>query len=222
MFVGLIALIILLAALPSSVTESVTERVSSGTTSSRGDVSAGRVEYIWKPLLPTILDSPVFGHGLNSVYWSEPARSGAMLPVGHPHSAYLQVLLDFGLGGAVIIAIFYMKLWRLFKVLQEKHPEPLWRGFFEGGAACILVLLVQGVTDDKFIPTFPQTNLWLAAGAAIGWASRLNIPIGRKSKKSTSLQRAKSHPVVEGVQSYAPWESRSPRSCRTYLVRQLG
>lgn len=166
---GLLLLIIAIAFAP----QAVVDRVTAGTHGGGGDdVSAGRVERIWLPLLPEITTSPVIGHGLSSIMWSDAAREGLILRVGHPHSAYLGVLLDFGLVGAFLILLFFRHMWRLFARLAEHSPDPLWRGFFKGATACILLLLVQGITDDRFTPTFPQTFLWLAYGMAIGLVGR--------------------------------------------------
>lgn len=135
-------------------------------------LSAGRVDGIWRPLLPEVAASPLVGHGLGAILWSEPARRGGMLKVGHPHSAYLGVLLDMGMLGALAVALFLWHMRRLFAKLTRTCAEPLWRGFFQGATACILLLLAQGITDDRFWPSFPQTFLWLAYGIALGLAAR--------------------------------------------------
>ena len=43
----------------------------------------------------TFWEAPIIGHGLGSTSWATPNLRGEMLPVGHPHSAYLGVLLDW-------------------------------------------------------------------------------------------------------------------------------
>jgi hypothetical protein len=156
------------------VPKEVKERASTGVSTGKvADIGAGRVELIWQPLLPEILTSPVIGHGLSSVLWSEAARHQTMLPVGHPHSAYLGLLLDFGLVGVLIFGLFYRHMWRLFQFLVKEYPDPVWQAFFKGATACILLVLVQGMTDDRFTPTLPQTFLWLSYGMAIGLAAHL-------------------------------------------------
>jgi hypothetical protein len=45
-------------------------------------------------------------------------------------------------------------------------------GFFTGGAACILLLVVQGLTDDSFMPAFTHVYFWLCYGAAVGTLAR--------------------------------------------------
>ncbi|MFH1974645.1 MAG: O-antigen ligase family protein [Pseudomonadota bacterium] len=168
LFVGLTLII----AVAISIPEAFIERASTGIEKTDIEsISAGRVDGIWKLLFPVFLDSPIWGHGLSSTLWAEPNRKG--MRFGHPHSAYLAVLLDFGLLGAVLIAAFFMYMWKLFRRLKHEHPEALWRGFFEGASVSLLLLLVQGLTGDRFVPTFPQVLLWIAFAMAIGFASRL-------------------------------------------------
>ncbi|MFL6671708.1 MAG: O-antigen ligase family protein [Massilia sp.] len=156
--------------MPASVAERATHEIGSKDVDA---LSSGRVDEIWKPLLPEILNSPLLGSGAGSVLWSEAAKQHKILPVGHPHSAYLGALLDLGVLGTIAVLLFFRHMWRLFRQLGVSAPERLWRGFFNGAAACILLLFVQGLTDDSFLPGRTQAYLWLGYGAAVGFASRL-------------------------------------------------
>jgi hypothetical protein len=130
-------------------------------------LSSGRINEIWLPLFPEITKSPVIGNGLGSILWSDAAQERAILPVGHPHSAYLGALMDFGFVGSFIILVFFVHMWRFFRALSRSVEVARWRGFFCGASACILLLLVQGLTDDSFVPTRTQPFLWLAYGCAV-------------------------------------------------------
>jgi hypothetical protein len=153
------------AFLPSAFVDRATTGLQKGDSSA---ITAGRLDGIWLPLWPTVWERPVLGHGLSSTLWAEPNIRGTMLPVGHPHSAYLGVLLDFGLVGAVVVTLVFRSMWKLFRELFTHHPDPFWQGVFEGGSVCMLVLLAQGMTGDRFVPTYAQASLWLAYGLAIG------------------------------------------------------
>jgi hypothetical protein len=133
-------------------------------------ISAGRLDMIWRPLLPTFWEAPILGHGLGSTQWATPNIRGAMLPVGHPHSAYLGVLLDLGIAGVAVVAAFFWSAWTRFRHLAKNHADPVWRGVFQGGVVCLICLAVQGLTDDRFVPTYPQVALWLCYGLALGQA----------------------------------------------------
>ena len=156
--------------------EAVVQRAATGLGNGDLDaISAGRVNDIWRPLLPSIAASPVAGQGLSSVLWSEPAKTNNFFTagrIGHPHSAYLGMLLDFGLLGALVVVAFFVHMWRTFTALARELPQPLWRDFFAGAAGCVLVLMIQGVTDDRVTPTVAQSFLWLGYGAALGFVSR--------------------------------------------------
>jgi O-antigen ligase len=172
------ALLVLPAAallMPQSVAERATHEMGSKDVDA---LSSGRVDEIWQPLLPEILHSPLLGSGAGSVLWSEAARQHKILPVGHPHSAYLGALLDLGVLGTIAILLFFRHMWRLFRQLGAAAPDRLWRGFFHGAAACILLLFVQGLTDDSFLPGRTQAFLWIAYGAAVGFAGRLKARDG--------------------------------------------
>jgi O-antigen ligase len=168
---GFVVLLVVALLLP----EAIIERATTGLERRDiGAITAGRLDDIWRHLWPWVWDSPLIGHGLGSTMWAPANLSGAMLPVGHPHNAYLGLLLDLGLVGGVIVLFFFWSMWRLLRQLKRQHPEPFWRGLFEGGAVCLLLLLVQGVTDDRFVPTYPQWPMWIIFGLASGHASLIN------------------------------------------------
>jgi hypothetical protein len=64
-------------------------------------------------------------------------------------------------------------MWRTFRRVAGNVRDRMWQGFFHGAAACILLLFVQGMTDDSFLPSRTQPYMWISYGIAIGFASRL-------------------------------------------------
>lgn len=136
------------------------------------EVSSGRVDEIWLPLLPSIRKNPFFGSGHGSTVWSDAAKERKMLPVGHPHSAYLAALLDVGVVGTVVVLLFFLFIWRTFWQLARIHRFRPVKAFFYGASACIPILLIQGLTDDSFMPSYTHAYLWLAYGAALGIKAR--------------------------------------------------
>ncbi|RNF28979.1 hypothetical protein NM04_20340 [Massilia aurea] len=138
-------------------------------------LSSGRIDAIWLPLAPEILDHPILGAGHGSILWSQAAQARTILPVSHPHSAYLASLLDVGIVGSVLTALFFAHAWRLLRRAARQAArldQGALAGFFIGGAACILLLLVQGLTDDSFMPAFTHVYFWLCYGAAVGTLAR--------------------------------------------------
>jgi hypothetical protein len=146
------------------------ERASTGlATGDEHAITAGRLE-LWRALIDTFWEAPIVGHGLFSTPWATPNLRGAMLPVGQAHNAYLDVALDLGILGIVVVAAFFWSVWAMFRDLSKHHIDPQWRGIFEGCIVCLLCLAVQGFTNDRFTPTPPQTALWLCYGLALGQA----------------------------------------------------
>ncbi|HWA36272.1 MAG TPA: hypothetical protein VG873_00275, partial [Burkholderiales bacterium] len=75
----LVAGVAFLAMLPPEVWM----RLSMGMGEGADAVSAGRLEGIWAPLVPELLNSPLWGNGKGSVMWSEPMAKGLMHVVTH-------------------------------------------------------------------------------------------------------------------------------------------
>jgi O-antigen ligase len=148
-------------------------RLGMGVESGASGMSAGRVEDIWGPLLPQLIDKPFFGHGLQSVLWAPAMRMGEMFEVTHPHSAYLGAFMDFGIVGALLLLTFWFTVWKGFRKLA-KDPElvPHERGFFEGAAAALVAFMAAGFVGSSFTPVPEQSFLWLAIGMMFGVQAR--------------------------------------------------
>ncbi|HXS53264.1 MAG TPA: O-antigen ligase family protein [Usitatibacter sp.] len=146
-------------------------------------VSAGRVAGIWTPLLPFALGSPIWGHGLQSLLWSPAMRSGHMMQVTHPHSAWLQAFLDTGLIGLVLVLVFWIgHVWRGFrKLARDPALDPEVGGLFEGAAAGLLGFVIANVAGSSFFPVPEQSFLWLAVGVMYGMRLRARAALAGKA-----------------------------------------
>lgn len=156
------------------------DRVTMGMGNGMDAVSAGRTGEIWMPLVPDILQSPIWGHGLQSILWSPAMRSGHMLEVTHPHSAFIQAVLDLGVVGLVLMLAFWLgHVWRNFRRLaRDPALSPELGGFFEGAAAGLLAVTVANVAGSSFFPVPEQSFLWLAVGMMYGMRLRLRAAQG--------------------------------------------
>ncbi|HUJ00408.1 MAG TPA: O-antigen ligase family protein [Usitatibacter sp.] len=148
----------------------VYSRLDMGMNQGVNAVSAGRVAGIWLPLVPWALQSPVWGHGLQSILWSPAMLSGHMMQVTHPHSAWLQAVVDTGVVGLVLILVFWIgHVWRGFrKLARDPSLDPEIAGFFEGAAAGLLGFVIANVAGSSFFPVPEQSFLWLALGVMYG------------------------------------------------------
>ena len=152
----------------------VWSRMTMGFGEGANAISAGRVGEIWAPLVPTLLDSPIWGKGLGSIMWSQPMIDGRLAQVGHPHNAYLQAFMDMGVIGLVLLCAWWIFCWRRLRALsREQALAPELRGFFEGAAAGLAAFLVAGVAGSSLAPVPAQAFLWLAVGMMFGVQRRL-------------------------------------------------
>jgi O-antigen ligase len=182
---GLLAACVLFL-LPGAVYDRVMTGFGHGFGSGSNMISAGRVEFIWLPLLPEIPKSPIFGHGLGSILWSEPMRRGAgtmILAVGHPHNAYLGALLDMGIAGLILLCAYFVHVWKGFRALSvDPALDATFRGFYAGAAAGLMSLLISYVTDSSLTPGPEQVFLWLAIGMMYG--QRVRGPVHEAGRSS--------------------------------------
>jgi len=141
-------------------------------------VSAGRIDGLWLPLLPEVLASPLFGHGLASILWSDAMQVAEVDPIRvigatHPHNAYLETLLDMGVVGLALLGAYYLHVWRAFRALgADPALDARLRGFFQGAAAGLAALLAVAVFDSSLAPRAEQAYLWLAIGLMYGVRAR--------------------------------------------------
>ncbi len=164
--------VLLLAfALPGAIYERAS--LGLGTHAQANEISAGRTDEIWIPLIPEIIKSPLVGRGLGATMWSDAMKEQRMLPVGHPHNAYLKTVLDMGIIGLLLLAIFYRRIWRFLRALRQRNDiDPQLRYFFEGASVGLLAYLVVGMSGGSLDPAPEQAFLWLAFGLAYGVAAK--------------------------------------------------
>ncbi|HEX6267662.1 MAG TPA: O-antigen ligase family protein [Burkholderiales bacterium] len=136
-------------------------------------VSAGRIDGIWLPLLPEVAKSPIWGHGVSSILWSFPMVNDAMNRVGHPHSAYLEALLDMGIIGLALLLAYYAHVWKGFRTLgSNAWLSPELRGLFEGATAALIAFLLTGLVGSSLRPEPESAYLWIAIGLMYGVRGR--------------------------------------------------
>jgi len=136
-------------------------------------VSAGRVEEIWLPLLPDLLRTPPWGNGLDATMWVNAVWTETMLPVTHPHNAYIQTYLDMGIIGLVLLLAFYFHVYRNFRDLgSNAYLSPTMRGFYQGAVAGLACFFITGFAGSSLraVPEF--AFLWIAIGMMYGQLAR--------------------------------------------------
>jgi O-antigen ligase len=136
-------------------------------------VSADRIHGIWLPLLPELWKSPIWGNGLGSTMWSMPMLTDEMNRVGHPHSAYLEALLDMGVIGLALMLAYFWHVWTGFRALgSNAYLSPEMRGFFQGASTALICFFITGWVGSSFRPEAEFCFLWLAIGMMYGMFRR--------------------------------------------------
>jgi O-antigen ligase len=170
MLLAVVAIPIFIYFLPGAVWT----RLEAGKGEGANAVSAGRIDEIWTPLVPELLDHPILGNGLGAIMFSKAMRTGTMEAYGHPHNAYLEAYLDLGFVGLVALCAFWVYIWLRFrKLAKDERVHPHLQGLFEGGAAGLLSFLIAGFAGSSLMPSPEQAFLWLAVGVMYGMKLRL-------------------------------------------------
>ncbi len=156
---------------------SVLERASKGLASNDlNEISAGRIEGIWLPLMTEYSRDPAklaFGGGRYAILDSEAAERGRILfGIHHPHNMYLELVLDAGLIGLFVLVPFFVlflkKTWRTLR----KPSEPSLKESTYAVTVGLLCYLMSGMTDRTVFPDLQNCYLWIVLGLAVALAQR--------------------------------------------------
>ncbi len=174
----------LAAALVVSIVPGVYQRMSQGftkeTTDSRAlsaaatmddgpdlyTITAGR-NIAWPLVVDKILDAPLLGHGRlamnrTGIAWQLWNEYGESFP--HPHNAYLELLLDNGVFGAIPVLLFYALILAYSASLFLDSRSTTFVA--AGGATLALVsaLLVASIGSQTFYPREGAVGMWCMIG----------------------------------------------------------
>jgi len=100
----------------------------------------------WEGALSMVADRPVTGWGLG-MYPAVYAEYGIHGP--HAHNAYLQFLCDFGLLGAIALAVAAAIFVRLGLQMSKSASNHPWLGITVGACAAILVGAAYGMVESS-------------------------------------------------------------------------
>ena len=129
-------------------------------------ILAGR-NIAWKYVVPKIGEAPVFGYGrlamrrtgIASYLYTEFGEVFA-----HPHNAYLELLLDNGVVGFLIVISFYLSMLKTGFTLFMDRRNPMYEAVGGVAAALILALLFASVGSQTFYPREGAVGMWCAIG----------------------------------------------------------
>lgn len=144
-------------------------------------ITAGR-NVAWPVVIGKIKESPLFGHGRLAMQ-----RTGIAAFLlneygerfGHPHSAYLEMLLDNGLVGFILVVPFYLVILKKGIVLFRDSRSPVYVAIGGVVVSLVLALLAASSASQTFYPREGSVGMWCAIGLMLRvWVERSRISGG--------------------------------------------
>jgi len=179
----------------------VVDRVAYGLSSKDvNEISAGRVENLWLPLLPDVANHLWLGQGLQSIMWTDAQLFQQIYPVNHAHNAFLDLLLDLGVIGAIPVLFWYAHVWRELYGRAKTDPDPEFRALFFGGHLALLGFFLCALTNNRLTPTAECCVLWVVVGVVLGRA-RTGTSEPRREAVSEPEEKTGWRPLVREPQA---------------------
>jgi O-antigen ligase len=156
-------------------------------------ILAGR-NIAWPFIIDKIDESPFIGYGrlamvrtgLKSFLWE---KFGESFP--HPHNAYLEMLLDNGwIGFLIVIPLYLIVLWHSISLFRDSR-SPVFVAIGGVTSALVLALLVASMGSQTFYPREGSVGMWCAIG--------LMLRVYVERKRVSSLNRGISGQDFENV-----------------------
>lgn len=132
------------------------------------EMTSGRT-IAWSYVIPKIFESPLFGYGRQAMIRTgiyqkimDDYSGGETFP--HPHNAYLEMLLDNGLFGFVLVLPMYAIIFFMaFRVLMDR-TDPIYAAVGGASFALLSALLIAAMGSQSFYPREGSVGMWAAIG----------------------------------------------------------
>jgi hypothetical protein len=165
--------IIIAIAIGSSfiISESIIERASRGIESQdRDEISAGRIDQIWLPLIYEYSQSPrklLFGNGRFAVVSADAAARGIMADKLHPHNMYLEQVLDAGILGLTVFMSFFLLLFKKILYFQNAITDSKLREYQYAVIISMVAYFTAGLTGRTLFPGGKNCFFWIVVAIAV-------------------------------------------------------
>jgi len=148
-------------------------------------ITSGR-NIAWPRVIEEIKKSPLIGYGRQAMVTTG-LRDELLYDLGesfpHPHQAYLELLLDNGiLGFLIVIPFFLFVLSRSFRLVLDRD-DPVVCAIGCAAFSLILALMIGGFGGQTFYPREGAVGMW----AAIGLMLRVYVQRKRALEFDTPL-----------------------------------
>lgn len=145
-------------------------------------VTAGRT-LIWPYVTAKIRERPLVGYGRQAMQRTGLAKKlwdelGESFP--HPHNAYLEMLLDNGVVGFLLVLPFYFLMLGYGMRLLLDRRSPLFTAAGGATVALLVALLTASVGSQTFYPREGAVAMWCVLGLMLRvWVQRKEALEGR-------------------------------------------
>ena len=165
-------LIVISIGLSFIISSSIIERASKGLESGdRVEISAGRTDRSWLPLIVEYVKSPkklLLGNGRFAILSSDAVASGITPNTyKHPHNMYLEQILDAGIFGLIAIMLFFIVLFKkIYKNLSYIQDFKL-KEYQYAVIASLISYFLAGITGRSLFPDSKGAFFWIIVGIAV-------------------------------------------------------
>lgn len=128
------------------------------------EIFSHRISGIWEVLYSSMADNPIFGYGSFYVLWSGSIAESSGFLLAMAHNAFLDLMLEMGGVGLVLVVGYYVHLWSASRRLAAGEPDPLLRGALEGVSLSVFGLLLVNVVGERITPEPHHFYFWLGVG----------------------------------------------------------
>ncbi len=178
LFIGPIALVVIVFMFPNVAERMLMdmgENAATGQTD-MNQVTAGRTGNLWPPTIEEIRKSPLIGHGGLALLRTD-AYEAIKDTEGHvpttPHNGFLDVMVNSGAVGMLIVAAFYLGTGVASLVLLRNRTDVLAIAVGGVGLAHVTGCLINALSGGVLMPSQGMLGTYAAMGIAVHmWAGR--------------------------------------------------
>ena len=121
---------------------------------------------VWRDAWQVLMTSPVFGVGLKS-YLRELPRVTHGAWIAHPHSTYIELLVEGGIPACLAFLWLLWVAWSRHWSAAKRMPPGVWRAVVVGAACATVVFAVHSVVDHFYGDAKVAMTFWLILGVSM-------------------------------------------------------
>jgi O-antigen ligase len=202
------AAILAIVVISPSVVNRVTMGMSEYEDTDWDTVSAGRTTYLWPAALEQIAREPLIGNGRMTIK-REPAVYDRILELGgrvpaHPHNSYLEVLMDAGVVGLLVVLTAAGGILVASARLLRGSGDPIVWSAGACGVCAIVAELAAGVAGSSFWPGQSEVPYMVVWGSVFAIAAERRAAESHRHVRHRATTRRVArvrNVVLEGGQS---------------------